>query len=178
MSVVQVLEVSGIEGCSSRMALRRRLEAARNTTNVVLFTTVIVKYVSRIKNVIIMKGCVVRHPHASTRGTTTVGGPSDRCGNCRVSERRSGPGWITVTATDRGAERRRLLAAVRENDDSGASAEPEAGSVDAPEPAPDGGIVVCDAPLYHCSACDRTYLQRPTNCRGCGADSFDRRTAD
>jgi len=87
-----------------------------------------------------------------------------------------------MTQTDRGEERRRLLEAVRSGSEAGDPSDEEAeagGSAgERPEPAPDGGTVTLAAPLFHCDACDRTYLEPPVTCDGCGGSSFERRTVD
>lgn len=81
--------------------------------------------------------------------------------------------------SDRGAERRRLLDAVRsEEPESSADREGDDPSEVRPEPAPDGGAVTLDAPLYHCVSCGRTYLEEPLDCAGCGGSAFERRTAE
>lgn len=90
---------------------------------------------------------------------------------------------VAVSGIDRGEERRRLLDAVRTEAETTSTAEAtsaaETGSMsertdaeNRPEPAPDGGIVALEAPLFHCAACDRTYLEAPTSCDGCGGEEF------
>lgn len=86
-----------------------------------------------------------------------------------------------MTGTDRGTERRRILAAVRTEDESDASsddADPETSRSGRREPAPDGGTLTIDGPLFHCTNCDRTYLEEPVSCDSCGKATFDRRTAE
>ncbi|WP_460918684.1 hypothetical protein [Salinarchaeum chitinilyticum] len=84
-----------------------------------------------------------------------------------------------MTATDRGTERRRLLAAVRSDGEEAATEDGDSNTPrgDHPEPAPDGGAITLDGPLFHCSRCDRAYLEEPASCDSCGEPTFDRRTA-
>lgn len=86
-----------------------------------------------------------------------------------------------MTRTDRGEERRRVLEAVRsgaESESVGDDGDSTESVGEPPEPAPDGGTVTLAAPLFHCTACDRTYLEEPGSCDGCGGSSFERRTAE
>ncbi|AGN02797.1 hypothetical protein L593_14290 [Salinarchaeum sp. Harcht-Bsk1] len=85
---------------------------------------------------------------------------------------------IDVSGTDRGAERRRLLAAVRDDAESDAESDERSSAQTGPSPTTDGGVVTLSAPLYHCTACDRTYLEEPITCLGCGERSFERRTTE
>jgi len=127
-----------------------------------------------------MRGSVVRVRHASVRGTTVVWGPPfwwDKPGESRPDYC---DGGSTMSGTDRGTERRRLLEAVRSDDEAEHSIDEDAADRpgDRPEPAPDGGTVTIDGPLYHCTSCGRTYLEQPTDCAGCSGSSFDRRTGE
>lgn len=103
-----------------------------------------------------MRAPVVRCHHASVRTTAAVGG-------------------IAVSRSDRGAERRRLLQAVRGDvEDSESTPETEEPGA----PAPDGGALAMAPPLVHCTECGRSYREPPITCDGCGATAFEERTAD
>lgn len=83
-----------------------------------------------------------------------------------------------MRGTERGDERRRLLAAVGgEDPEDEDETDLEQLSEESVEPAPDGGAVASEAPLVHCQECDRAYREPPVTCDRCGATTFAPRSA-
>jgi|GEM_PF-5480920 len=129
---------------------------------------------------IIMRGPVVCIHYASVRTTTGDGRSSgrneSRLGAYRPHVPRSGGG--VVSRTDRGAERRRLLEAVRADGGTRLEEDSSPARGDRTTPTADAGTLSLAAPEIRCAECGRHYVEAPVTCDACGGTAFEDGAAD
>src|SRR6056297_3325788 len=117
-----------------------------------------------------MKGSMIRFHYAPARERTALACSANAGDVEPIAITDVEPEGIAVSGTDRGTERRRLLAAVRDDSDTARDYDVDDAALQRePSPTPDGGTVTIAGPLFHCVACDRTYLEPPASCDGCGS---------